>query len=91
MGKTMLDRQHNGNNRASTWYNNSNKLFHVNFNAMKLHAHHIQKFRVIMEFMRLFEKIIFEAKCEKKTLFAASLNLIVLYEKKEAKNRCVIV
>lgn len=40
--KTILEKRHNGNNRVSTWYNNSNKLFHVNFNAMELHAHHRQ-------------------------------------------------
>lgn len=33
-----------------TWYNNPNKLFHVNFNTMELHAHHRQKFRVIMAY-----------------------------------------
>lgn len=78
------EKQYSSDNNGpeNTWYNNSNKLFHVNFNAMELHAHHCQTFRVIAAPHENFPQRKFK---KWKKLFAASLNLIVL------ENRCVIV
>jgi hypothetical protein len=68
---------------------------------MELHAHHTQKFRLIVAYSFTGSRGFFTGKKEKKLFiseakikkpfFAASLNLIVRPREKRGENRCVIV
>lgn len=103
MGKTMLDRQHNGDNGGREREKALDTItltssFMSTSTQWKLHAHHIQRtpvWIVVYSFtgsrQRLKKSFFSSFSMPKKTVFAASLNLIVRPREKRGENQCVIV